>query len=170
MLSGLPQGSTLGPLVFNIFINYLCAKIHFSKFLLVADGLKIFRVIKSAEDCKLFQSDIDSVQKCCTENYMKINTLQTNTISFTCKTNGIHFDYYVGDLLIIRTEGVKDLGVMLDNKPHFHRHVDYLNSRSLKMLVLIRFIKYNVSSLDSLKVVYTRMILIRSVHEGAPVA
>jgi hypothetical protein len=56
-----PRGSTLGPLLFSIFINDLCAKIHFSEFLLFADDLKIFRVIKSAEDCELLQSDIDSV-------------------------------------------------------------------------------------------------------------
>jgi hypothetical protein len=55
--------------LFNIFINDLCAKIHFSEFLLIAD-LKIFRIIKSAEDCKLPQSD--SVQEWCTENYMNI--------------------------------------------------------------------------------------------------
>jgi hypothetical protein len=73
MLSGEPQGSGLGPLLFIVPIDNLCAKIHFSEFLLFADGLKIFRVLKPAEDCKLLQSDIDSVQKGCTENYTKIN-------------------------------------------------------------------------------------------------
>jgi hypothetical protein len=85
------QGSTLGPLLFNIFIDDLCAKIHFYDFLLFADGLKIFRVIKSAEDCKLLQSDINSVKKWCTENYMKIKIFKTNIIYFTRKTNSIHF-------------------------------------------------------------------------------
>jgi hypothetical protein len=37
-----------------------------------ADDLNIFRAIKSAEECKLLQSDIDCVQKWCTENYIKI--------------------------------------------------------------------------------------------------
>jgi hypothetical protein len=41
--------------------------------LLFAEDLKIFRVIKSAEDCKLLKTDIDSVQKWCIENCMKIN-------------------------------------------------------------------------------------------------
>jgi hypothetical protein len=92
MLSGVPQGSDLGPQLFNIFINDLCAKLHFSKFLLFADDLKIFRVINSAEDCKLLQCDIDCVQKWCTENYMKINKLKTNIIYFTPKTNIIDFN------------------------------------------------------------------------------
>jgi hypothetical protein len=45
-----------------------------------------------------------------------------------------------------KTECVKHLGVMLDSKFHFHRHVDYLNSQALKLLGLIRFITHNFSS------------------------
>jgi hypothetical protein len=53
---------------------------------------KIFRVVKSAKDCKSLQFDIDCVQKWCYENDMKINTLKTNIISFTCKTKSISFN------------------------------------------------------------------------------
>jgi hypothetical protein len=63
ILSLFTQGCTLGFLLFNIFINDLHAKTNFSEFLLFAYDLKIFRVMKSAEYCKLLQSDIDSVQK-----------------------------------------------------------------------------------------------------------
>jgi hypothetical protein len=69
-------------IIINVFID-LCFKIQYSEFWLFADDLKIFRVRKSAKDCKLLQSDIDCVQKWCYENCMKINTLKTNMISFT---------------------------------------------------------------------------------------
>jgi hypothetical protein len=49
----------------------------------------VFRVIKSAELCKILQSDIDSVQKWCIEDYVKINILKTRTTSFIRKTNSI---------------------------------------------------------------------------------
>jgi hypothetical protein len=70
VLSGVRQGSTRGPLLFNIFINDLSARINHSKFLLFTDDLKIYRDIKSVEDCKALQADIDSVHQWCGENCM----------------------------------------------------------------------------------------------------
>jgi hypothetical protein len=54
---------------------------------------------------------------------MKLNTQKTNVISFTRKTNSIHFDYQLDNAVVIRTHCVKDLGVWLNNKMYFHRHL-----------------------------------------------
>jgi hypothetical protein len=83
---------------------------------------------------------------------MKMNIFRTNVIYFTCKTNSIRYNYFGGDLLIVRTDCVKYLGIILDSKLHFHPHVDDLRSQALKLLGLIRFITYICSCLDSLKV------------------
>jgi hypothetical protein len=76
------------------------------------------------------------------------------------------FSYFLCDQLIVLNDCVKDLAVMLDSKLHFHRHVNYLHSPVLKLLGLIRFITYNLCSLDSRKLYIT---LISSKLEHASV-
>jgi hypothetical protein len=135
-LSAVPQGSTLGPLLFNFFINDISDKINHSKFLLFADDLKIYRNIKSAEDCKALQVDIDAVHQWCGENGMELNIQKTKIISFTRKTNSIHFKYFVKDVLILRAECIKDPGVIIDNNLYFHCNVDFVYSQALRTLGL----------------------------------
>jgi hypothetical protein len=83
--SWVPQGSTLGPLLFNICINDICNTIHNSRYLLFADDLKIYRAITTVHDCKLLQHDINSVHNWCLANGMKINIGKTTIISFSRK-------------------------------------------------------------------------------------
>jgi hypothetical protein len=88
--------------------------------MLFAD-IQIFHVIKSAEDCKLLQSDRDSVQKSCIENYMKIGISEQIWFIILVKLT-------VSILIALSVICVKGLGVMLKSKLHFHRHVDCLHS------------------------------------------
>jgi hypothetical protein len=72
--SGVPQGSVLGPFLFNIFINDLCNTVNYCKLLIFADNLKIFRVI-----CFLLQSDINSVSGWCTANSILLKRVLCHT-------------------------------------------------------------------------------------------
>jgi hypothetical protein len=129
VLSGVPQGSVLGPLLFNLFMNDLCDIINYSRYLLFADDIKIFRVIKSPNDCNRLQSDIDSVQGWCTANFMELNISKTRVISFSRKTNPLICDYKLRQSSKTRTDSIKDLGAFIDSKLRFHNHVDYTFSQ-----------------------------------------
>jgi len=61
VLSGVPQGSVLGPLLLLVFINDLPPWVKNSMLLLFADDTKVYREIRENYDEILLQQDIDSL-------------------------------------------------------------------------------------------------------------
>ena len=65
--SGVPQGSVLGPLLFNIFINDLDTCLGCGR-LLYADDMKIYTKVSNMSDCLLLQKDLQVVSSWCKTN------------------------------------------------------------------------------------------------------
>ena len=73
ILSGVPQGTVLGPLLFIIFINDLEGCVCHSNVSFFADDTRISKRISSEGDVKLLQEDLNNVMKWSQENNMKLH-------------------------------------------------------------------------------------------------
>jgi hypothetical protein len=124
MQSGLAQRSVLRPVLFNFLINDVCDIIKHSNCLLLVDDLKAYRAISSPNDCLLLQSDIDRVHNWLSANFMKINFSKIEVIPFARKKKVLNYRYRLSNSFMLRTDLIKDLGVRIDCKLHFHRYVD----------------------------------------------
>ena len=72
VLSGVPQGSVLGPLLFLLFVNDLPKWIT-NSMRMFADDVKIWNVIKSDTDSGSLQDDLDSLTRWSSTWLLKLN-------------------------------------------------------------------------------------------------
>ena len=138
VLSGVPQGSILGPLLFTIFINDLPDSISHASCFMFADDVKLIQAIASLQDEQQLQLDIDSVTIWCQVWNMYVNHNKCNTVRFSTKKQHNPSHYYVSNNEIQHDERHKDLGLTIDGLISWSEHYNNICRKAYSSLNLIR--------------------------------
>lgn len=142
---GVPQGSLLGPLLFNIFINDLNEMITISSLRLYADDTTNY----TSDDCPVrlelaINNDITSLGHWLNINFLTLNPKKTQAMIMG--NSKYDYEIRVNDLLISSENNLKILGVTLDNHLTFQPHIKETLKKVYAKIAALRRLRRLIST------------------------
>ena len=118
--SGIPQGTILGPLLFNIFINGLSSETENCDLQLYADDSKIYRKVNSEHDKETLQRELDKIHTFLTDWQLLLNQGKSEVLHVGHGNKS--FQYEIAGEEVVSKELSRDLGINVSNDLSFGKH------------------------------------------------
>ena len=156
---GVPQGSILGPLLFLIYINDLATICKHTLPFLFADDTNLFKHGNDLNEMvNSLNQELLDISLWLKVNKLSLNVKKTHYMVFTskkCTPNSL--DITIDGCNIDRVKHTKFLGVFIDEKLNWKKHVSYISSKISKGIGIIIKAR-NLLSLNALKTLYFSFI------------
>ena len=133
IISGVPQGTVLGPVLFLLFINDMELVVKDSKVGLFADDTRVSRAISVESDCHKLQQDLNNIIKWSRENNMQLHDEKFELLVHRHKPKdplyalpGLseYMSYEVSkDVTVYPTSYLRDLGVNVCSDLSWSYHI-----------------------------------------------
>ena len=130
---GVPQGSVLGPLLFNVFVNDIFWFSHRTKICNYADDTTIFTCHPDLDTIiKQLEEDSSVLVKWFSDNFLKLNDDKCHLMIFGDKSTETTIS--IGNSRINESDYEKSLGVTFDKKLSFKKLVEDLSKKANEKL------------------------------------
>ena len=138
----MPQGSILGPLLFNIFLNDLFLFVSNASLSNYADDNTLYTFRDNLKTIKdNLRSSFDTAHQWFYENYMVLNARKYHFMCLGNNTENNTFLFH--NILMENRREQKILGVIIENKLNFKSHMSELwKKASQKIAALSRLSSY----------------------------
>ena len=137
VVSDVPQGTVMGPLLFLLHITDLPENVT-SKVRLFANDCLLYRPINNASDQLALQRDLDSLVEWSNKWGMKFNAKKCESIRMYRKRNPLTRMYTISGQILQEVSSARYLGVNITNKLDWSKHVAFTTKKSNGTLTFFR--------------------------------
>ena len=138
VVSGIPQGTCLGPLLMLVMNSDIDTKIKNGTTGTLADDTKITNVLKSNADNYKMQEDLISLEKWSEMNNVKMNDDKFVLICYNKNPQITDNHYHMKSGTVIHeSDGTRDLGVWMSNNATFTEHISNVTTSCKKIMSMI---------------------------------
>ena len=135
VLSGVPQGSVLGPLLFLVLISDIDSNITSAFLSSFADDTRVAKGIISEDDVIALQSDLQAIYRWAEENNMEFNSPKFECLRYG-NNSGIKenssYTTPTGDPIKI-VESAKDLGITMSSSGTFRKQISNVTNTASQL-------------------------------------
>ena len=137
VMSGVPQGTVLGPLLFLLHINDLPSVVT-SQVRLFADDCLMYRPIRSIADQVALQCDLSALERWGSAWGMRFNASKCQVMHICKPHNTKPYMYSLCDTILETVSEAKYLGVTLTHELSWSTHVNLVATKANRTLGFLR--------------------------------
>ena len=137
VLSGVPQGSVLGPLLFILYLNDLPNNLQ-CIVKMFADDVAIYKSIATREDCDLLQRDLSLISSWCQDWLMNLNPSKCEALCISNKKKLLQYVYHLCNSSLRWCTSARYLGVIIDSKLNWNSHCEFITAKAFRILNILK--------------------------------
>ncbi len=137
VISGVPQGTILAPVLFLLYINDISENIKSQIRLFAEDGI-IYREINNDQDRVTLQEDLDNLNNWANKWQLNFNFSKYYHLGITNKRDPETYSYMMNNQIINRVSSTKYLGITITHNLNWNKHCDIICGKANSTLGLLR--------------------------------